>query len=316
MVKYDGGNKMTLLEKADLMTAIVTPFDKEGEIDYASLERLTNYLIEHGSNGFVIGGTTGETPELSHDEKIELYKHFGKIVNGRVPVIAGTGSNNTKETISFTNEVAQIDGIDYALVVVPPYNKPNQRGMEAHFTTVADNVDLPIVIYNIPGRTGVKMTQETVVKLSHHPNIAAVKQCASLEELEYIVEHRDPNFAVFTGEDAQALTARVLGGDGVISVASHTYIDQMRQMYDALYKGDYQTAGKLQRWLTPRMAALFMFPSPSPVKAVLNAQGFSTGSCRLPILPLNEEEKRELEGALSLPANSLTTKNLPLNLGE
>lgn len=251
---------MTLLEKADLMTAIVTPFDKEGEIDYASLERLTNYLIEHGSNGFVIGGTTGETPELSHDEKIELYKHFGKIVNGRVPVIAGTGSNNTKETISFTNEVAQIDGIDYALVVVPPYNKPNQRGMEAHFTTVADNVDLPIVIYNIPGRTGVKMTQETVVKLSHHPNIAAVKQCASLEELEYIVEHRDPNFAVFTGEDAQALTARVLGGDGVISVASHTYIDQMRQMYDALYKGDYQTAGKLQRWLTPRMAAPIYVP--------------------------------------------------------
>ena len=307
---------MTLLQNADLMTAIVTPFDDEGNIDYGRLEYLTNYLIEHGSNGFFIGGTTGETPELTHDEKIELYQHFGEIVNGRVPVIAGTGSNNTKETIAFTNEVAQINGIDYALVVVPPYNKPNQRGMVAHFTAVADNVDLPIIIYNIPGRTGVKMAQETVVELSHHQNIAAVKQCTSLEELEYIVEHRDPDFAVFTGEDAQALTARVLGANGVISVASHTYVDQMRQMYDSLYRGDYQTAGKWQRWLTPRMAALFMFPSPSPVKAVLNAQGFNVGSCRLPILPLNEEEKRELEAALSLPTNSLTTKNLPLNLGE
>ncbi len=175
--------------------------------------------------------------------------------------------------------------------------------MVAHFTAVADNVDLPIIIYNIPGRTGVKMAQETVVELSHHQNIAAVKQCTSLEELEYVVEHCDPDFAVFTGEDAQALTARVLGANGVISVASHTYVD-------------HQTAGKLQRWLTPRMAALFMFPSPSPVKAVLNAQGFNVGSCRLPILPLNEEEKRELEAALSLPTNSLTTKNLPLNLGE
>lgn len=307
---------MTTLADADLMTAIVTPFDEEGQIDFGSLERLANYQIEHGSRGFVIGGTTGETPELTHDEKIELYQRFGEIVNGRVPVIAGTGSNNTKETIAFTNEVGHIKGIDYALVVVPPYNKPNQRGMVAHFTTIADNVNIPIVMYNIPGRTGVKMAQETVVKLSHHKNIVAVKQCASLEELEYIVEHKDPSFAVFTGEDAQALTARVVGANGVISVAIHNYVDQMRQMYDALYRGDFKTAGKLQRWLTPRMAALFMFPSPSPVKAVLNAQGFAVGGCRLPILPLNEEEKRQLEGALSLPAESLTAKNLPLNLGE
>lgn len=307
---------MTTLANADLMTAIVTPFDEEGQIDFASLERLTNYQIEHGSKGFVIGGTTGETPELTHDEKLELYQRFGEIVNGRVPVIAGTGSNNNKETIAFTNEVAKINGIDYALVVVPPYNKPNQRGMVAHFTTIADSVNLPIVMYNIPGRTGVKMAQETVVQLSHHKNIVAVKQCASLEELQYIVEHRDPDFAVFTGEDAQALTARVLGANGVISVAAHNYADQMRQMYDALYRGDFQAAGKLQRWLTPRMAALFMFPSPSPVKAVLNAQGFAVGGCRLPILSLNEEEKRQLEQALSLPAESLTAQNLPLNLGE
>lgn len=304
------------LADADLLTAIVTPFDDAGKIDFASLKKLTNYLIDQGSNGFVIGGTTGETPTLTHDEKIKLYQEFGKIVGGRVPVIAGTGSNNTAETIAFTNEVATIPGIDYALVVVPPYNKPNQRGMVAHFTTVADQVKIPIVMYNIPGRTGVKMAAETIIKLSQHPNIAAVKQCASLEELEEVVAGKAADFAVFTGEDAQALTARVLGANGVISVASHSYAPQMRQMYDALYKGDYQEAGRLQRWLTPKMAALFMYPSPSPVKALLNAQGFATGSCRLPILPLNEDEQRSLAAALDLPAEKLLNKQLPLNLGE
>ena len=306
---------MFSLENADLMTAIVTPFNDDGTINYDSLTKLTNYLIDHGSNGFVIGGTTGETPTLSHDEKLDLYRHFGVIVNGRVPVIAGTGSNNTAETIEFTNEVAAIEGIDYALVVVPPYNKPNQRGMVAHFTAVADAAKIPLVMYNIPGRTGSKMAQETVVKLSAHPNIAAVKQCASLPELEYIVEHKADDFCVFTGEDAQALTAIALGANGVISVASHSYCDQMREMLDDLHQGKVAEAGRLQRWLTPRMAALFMFPSPSPVKAVLNAQGFATGGCRLPILALNDEEKGQLEAALSLPSGSLT-KELPLNLGE
>lgn len=303
------------LRDADLLTAIITPFNDEGKIDYDALSKLTNYLIKEGSNGFVIGGTTGETPELSHDEKLDLYRHFGEIVDGRIPVIAGTGSNNTKETIAFTNEVAKIDGIDYALVVVPPYNKPNQRGMIAHFTTVADNVNIPIVMYNIPGRTGSKMEAETIVTLSHHKNIAAVKQCAGLEEMEYIIEHKEPNFCVFSGEDVQALTSRVLGANGVISVASHSYTPQMREMFDDLYKGDYQAAAKIQRWLTPKMAALFMFPSPSPVKALLNAQGFKVGGCRLPIMTLNDDEKSQLAKALDLPADALNGE-LPLNLGD
>lgn len=303
------------LKDADLLTAIVTPFNDQDQIDFDVLEKLTNYLIKEGCNGFVIGGTTGETPELTHDEKIELYQRFGQIVDGRVPVIAGTGSNNTKETIEFTNEVAEINGIDYALVVDPPYNKPNQRGMIAHFTTVADNVNIPIIIYNIPGRTGSKIEAETLVELSHHDNIAGVKQCASLEEMEYIIEHKDPNFVVFSGEDAQSLTARVLGANGVISVASHCYTPQMREMYDDLYRGDYQAAAKLQRWLTPKMAALFMFPSPSPVKAVLNAQGFAVGGCRLPIMTLNDDEKQQLAKALDLSADALNG-DLPLNLGE
>lgn len=299
----------------DLLTAIVTPLDEDKKVNYDSLEKLTNYLIEQGCNGFVIGGTTGETPTLSHDEKIELYQKFGAIVNGRVPVIAGTGSNNTAETITFTNEVAQIKGIDYALVVVPPYNKPNQRSMIAHFEAVAENVKMPILIYNIPGRTGVKMEKETIVKLSHISNIKGIKQCASLEELEYIIDHKDEDFQVFTGEDTQALTARLLGANGVVSVASHLYCQLMRKMYDDLYSGYYPEAATIQRWLTPRMQALFMFPSPSPVKAVLNAQGFKTGGCRLPLVSLNNKEKATLAEHLGLASDALTHK-LPLDLGK
>lgn len=306
---------MTKLRDADLLTAIVTPFGENEKINFDSLKKLTNYLIDQGTNGFVIGGTTGETPELSHDEKIELYVKFGEIVNGRVPVIAGTGSNNTAETVAFTNEVAKIKGIDYALIVVPPYNKPDQRSMVAHFTVVAENVNLPILIYNIPGRTGVKMTQETIVQLSHVENIKGIKQCASLEELEYIIDHKDSDFQVFTGEDSQALTARLLGANGVVSVASHIYSKQMREMYDNLYAGNYPEAARLQRWLTPKMAALFMYPSPSPVKAVLNAQGFNTGDCRLPLVSLNNEEKVILAQKLGLRDDALMNE-LALDLGK
>lgn len=306
---------MTRLRDADLLTAIVTPFSENEKINFDSLKKLTNYLIDQGTNGFVIGGTTGETPELSHDEKIELYTKFGEIVNGRVPVIAGTGSNNTAETVAFTNEVAKIKGIDYALIVVPPYNKPDRRSMVAHFTAVAENVNLPILIYNIPGRTGVKMTQETIVQLSHVENIKGIKQCASLEELEYIIDHKDSDFQVFTGEDSQALTARLLGANGVVSVASHIYSKQMREMYDNLYAGNYPEAARLQRWLTPKMAALFMYPSPSPVKAVLNAQGFNTGDCRLPLVSLNNEEKVILAQKLGLRDDALMNE-LALDLGK
>ena len=293
------------LQDADLMTAIITPFTEDDKIDFNTLEELTNDLIEQGSNGFVIGGTTGETPTLTHDEKIELYTRFSQIVDGRAVIIAGTGSNNTKETIAFTNEVAAIPGIDYALVVVPPYNKPNQRSMVAHFTAVAGSVNLPVVIYNIPGRTGVKMDVSTILQLAQHPNIAGIKQCASIEEIEQLVTEAPSDFAVFTGEDAQALSARVLGAAGVISVATHLYCRQMRQMYDDLYAGDYAAAGAMQRWLTPKMNALFMYPSPSPVKAVLNAQGYQVGGCRLPLVPLNDEEKENLALNLGLASDAL-----------
>ena len=305
---------MTNFDKADLMTAIITPFNKEGKVDYPGLKELTEHLINTGSNGFVIGGTTGETATMTHDEKIELYTKFAQIIAGRVPVIAGTGSNNTAQTVAFTQEVGQIPGIDMALVVAPYYNKPNQRGIIAHFEKVAENSPVPIIIYNIPGRTGIKISKETLVSLSHNPKIAGVKQCAELEDLEYIVEHAASDFLVYTGEDLQSLTAKVLGAKGVISVASHVYGSTMREMYDDLDQGKVAAAGKLQRQLMPKMQALFMYPSPSPVKAVLNAQGLPAGGCRLPIVDLNEAEKRQLAVHLGLAESALLHK-LPLELG-
>ena len=305
---------MTNFDKADLMTAIITPFNKEGKVDYPGLKELAEHLINTGSNGFVIGGTTGETATMTHDEKIELYTKFAQIIAGRVPVIAGTGSNNTAQTVAFTQEVGQIPGIDMALVVAPYYNKPNQRGITAHFETVAANSPVPIIIYNIPGRTGIKISKETLVDLSHNPKIAGVKQCTDLEDLEYIVEHAASDFLVYTGEDLQSLTAKVLGAKGVISVASHVYGSAMREMYDDLDQGKVATAGKLQRRLMPKMQALFMYPSPSPVKAVLNAQGLPAGGCRLPIVDLNEAEKRQLAIHLGLAESALLHK-LPLELG-
>ena len=305
---------MTNFDKSDLMTAIITPFNKEGKVDYPGLKELTEHLINTGSNGFVIGGTTGETATMTHDEKIELYTKFAQIIAGRVPVIAGTGSNNTEQTVAFTQEVGQIPGIDMALVVAPYYNKPNQRGITAHFETVAANSPVPIIIYNIPGRTGIKISKETLVDLSHNPKIAGVKQCTDLEDLEYIIEHAASDFLVYTGEDLQSLTAKVLGAKGVISVASHVYGSAMREMYDDLDQGKVAAAGKLQRRLMPKMQALFMYPSPSPVKAVLNAQGLPAGGCRLPIVDLNEAEKRQLAVHLGLAESALLHK-LPLELG-
>ena len=289
-----------MFENVDLMTAIITPFDDNEKIDFSALKKLTEHLLDTGSKGFVVGGTTGETPTLTEAEKLELYQKFVEIVDGRVPIIAGAGSNNTAQTIDFIKKLSQIKGIDMALVVVPYYNKPNQRGMKAHFETIAKNSPLPIMIYNIPGRTGVLMEKETVVELANNPNIQGVKQCNTMEDLEYIVEHAPKDFNVYSGEDAQALFAKVIGANGVVSVASHLYGTEMTEMYQALDEGNYQIAGKIQRQLTPKMAALFMYPSPSPVKAALNHVGYQVGGCRLPILALNEAEQTKLFKILDL----------------
>ena len=289
------------MQRAELITAIVTPFNDRDEIDYDSMQRLVDHLIDQGTDGFVVGATTGEGPTLSHDEKITLYTRFVAMVHGRALVIANSGSNNTRETTDFTHEVGGIAGIDATLVVVPYYNKPDQDGMIAHYTTVAASAQKPIIIYNIPGRTGVDMLPETVATLAQDPMIQGIKQCGSLAALSDIIDRtKHDSFNVWTGEDAQALTIKTLGGMGVISVASHLYAHSIREMYRALDRGDITTVAALQRQLLPKMAALFHFPSPAPTKAALNALGFKVGSPRLPLLPLTAAQQQELAHLLGV----------------
>ena len=272
------------------MTAMVTPFGKDGNVDYELLKKLIDHLLSTGTDGILVSGTTGEGPTLTEEEKIELIEKTVEYVAGRVPVVAGTGSNNTKATIEYTNKVAKIDGVDAALVVVPYYNKPDQAGMIAHFTAVTDNVDLPIVMYNIPGRTGVTMEVKTIAELSKHQNIIGIKDCTGIVNMAEIVANTPDDFLAFTGEDADALAARNVGAQGVISVASHLFGKEISQMYAANSKGDNEIAGELMRDLTPKMKALFSHPSPSPVKAALNHVGIEVGGCRLPILALDDAQ--------------------------
>ncbi|MBU7474115.1 4-hydroxy-tetrahydrodipicolinate synthase [Lactiplantibacillus pentosus] len=287
------------LSSAHIITAMVTPFDEQHHIDYQQLEQLIEYLLANGTEGLVVGGTTGEGPTLSIAEKRDLYTRTARFVHGRVPIIANTGSNNTAETIKFTHIVSQIIGIDAALVVVPPYNKPNQAGMLAHFTAIAEQGGLPVMIYNIPGRVGVKMNVSTILTLAQNPNIVAVKQCGTDEELAAIIEDAPRDFLVYTGEDAQTLTALVYGGQGVVSVASHLFGSEMAAMRTHLTTGEVAEAAQIQCRLIPKMTALFNQPSPAPVKAALNAQHHRVGTPRLPILPLSTSEQRQLLNCLA-----------------
>lgn len=279
---------------AHILTAMVTPFDDEGNYSSKRTKNLINYLLDNGTEGLLVSGTTGEAPTLSEDEKLQLIKDSVKFIDGRVPLMVGTGSNNTQQTIDYTNKVADIDGVDAALVVVPYYNKPNQKGMIAHFRKVADYSNLPIIIYNIPGRTGVTMEVDTIIELAQHDNIIGIKDCTGVENIAKIVENVPEDFLVYSGEDAEALSARVLGGQGIISVASHIYGDNMKTMYSSLESGDVSMAGKIMRDLIPKAEALFSYPSPSPVKAALNKIGYNVEGCRLPIVSLDKNEENEL----------------------
>ena len=212
----------------------------------------------------------------------------------RGPVIANVGDNNTAQSVALAAEVSAIPGIDAILAVTPYYNKPSQKGMLAHFTAIADASAVPVMLYNIPGRSAVGLTNDSVVTLAQHPNINAVKQVTSIDDLAYLVEHTPADFAVYTGEDAQTLAAKAIGATGTISVAAHLYSPEMCDLFLAFHDGDLGKAGQLQRWLTPRMNTLFSYPSPAPVKAVLAEKGEVQNLTRLPIVPLDENETADV----------------------
>ena len=288
-----------MYENIELITAIITPFTANDQIDYVALDRLADRLLHDGTQGFVIGGTTGESPTLTHDEKIALYTHFAAHIGNRGVVVANVGDNNTAHSVALAREVSAIPGVDGLLAVTPYYNKPSQAGMIAHFTAIADASSVPVMLYNIPGRSAVGLTNESVVTLAQHPMINAVKQVTTIDDLAFLVGHTPTDFAVYTGEDAQTLAAKVVGATGTISVAAHVYSREMADLFAAVAGGNIETAGRLQRWLTPRMNAFFRYPSPAPVKAILAQRGEIENTTRLPILPLTDVELADVQATLN-----------------
>lgn len=288
-----------MYENIELITAIITPFTANDQIDYVALDRLADRLLHEGTQGFVIGGTTGESPTLTYDEKIALYTHFAAHIGNRGVVVANVGDNNTAHSVALAKEVSAIPGVDGLLAVTPYYNKPSQAGMIAHFTAIADASSVPVMLYNIPGRSAVGLTNESVVTLAQHPMINAVKQVTTIDDLAFLVGHTPADFAVYTGEDAQTLAAKVVGATGTISVAAHVYSREMADLFAAVADGNIETAGRLQRWLTPRMNAFFRYPSPAPVKAVLAQRGEIDNTTRLPILPLTDVELADVQATLN-----------------
>ncbi|MGJ6088803.1 4-hydroxy-tetrahydrodipicolinate synthase [Streptococcus suis] len=282
------------LRDVKIITAMITPFKEDGSINFEVLPELIEHLLSHHTEGILLAGTTAESPTLTHEEELELFGAVKKIVNGRVPLIAGIGTNDTRDSIEFAKEVAAFGGFAAGLAIVPYYNKPSQEGMYQHFKAIADASDLPIIIYNIPGRVVVEMTPETMLRLAEHPNIIGVKECTSLANMAYLIEHRPDDFLIYTGEDGDAFHAMNLGADGVISVASHTNGDEMYEMFTAIEQQDIRTAAAIQRKFIPKVNALFSYPSPAPVKAVLNYLGFEVGPLRLPLVPCPEEDAKRI----------------------
>lgn len=272
-------------------TAMVTPFDHKGHIDFAKTTQLVNHLIDNGTDSLVVAGTTGESPTLSKEEKIALFQHVVKVVDKRVPVIAGTGSNNTYATIELTKKAEEI-GVDAIMIVAPYYNKPKQEGLYQHFKAAAEATTLPVMVYNIPGRSVVNILPETVIKLAEIPNVVAVKEASGdLNAMTKIIANTPDDFLLYSGDDGLTLPVLAIGGAGIVSVASHVIGNEMQAMVDAFFSGRNADAAKMHQRLLPVMEGLFAAPSPAPVKTALQLKGLDVGSVRLPMVPLTEQER-------------------------
>ncbi|MFP3663589.1 4-hydroxy-tetrahydrodipicolinate synthase [Priestia sp. SIMBA_032] len=289
-----------------VLTAMVTPFDQNGEIDFNATKTLVEHLITNGTDGLVVAGTTGESPTLTTEEKIELFKCVVKAAAGRVHVIAGTGSNNTQASISLT-KLAEETGVDGIMLVAPYYNKPSQEGLYQHFKTIAESTSLPVMLYNIPGRSIVNISVETIVRLSEIPNVVSIKEASgNLDDMAEIISKTPSDFTLYSGDDGLTIPVLAIGGTGVISVASHIIGNDMQEMINAFKNGDVQKAAAIHRNLLPIMRTLFIAPSPSPVKAALNLNGIQVGGVRLPMVPLSNKEQSALEKVLQTSGINVT----------
>jgi len=278
-----------------VITAMVTPFTADGAVDYAMAERLAAALVADGSDGLVVCGTTGESPTLTWDEEYELFKVVRSAVGSQANVIAGTGSNATSEAIAATQKAAQL-GLDGALSVVPYYNKPPQQGLYRHFEAIARACpDLPLMVYNIPGRTGQGLDPETVAQLARLDNAVALKDSSgSLDRISQIRQLTDASFAIYSGDDYITLPFLSVGATGVVSVASHLVGSQLQQLIRNFEAGNVAAARQIHLQLYPLFRALFASTNPIPIKAALAQQGWSVGAPRLPLCELDAESQAQL----------------------
>jgi 4-hydroxy-tetrahydrodipicolinate synthase len=273
------------MEIGRLLTAMVTPFDREGQVDYDQTQRLASALLDSGSDGLVVVGTTGEAPTLTHDEKLRLFAAVKEAAGGRGAVLAGAGTNDTAASIELSQE-AERAGVDGVLLTAPYYNKPTQEGLYRHFEAIARSTRLPCVMYNIPSRTGVNMTADTTLRLSRVPNIVGVKEASGdLAQVAAIIDDAGEEFHVWSGDDALTLPILAIGGYGVIAVVSHLTGTQLHQLIEDFLAGRTAEAARAHRQLLPLMQVLMTAASnPSPVKYALNQIGFLVGAPRLPLV--------------------------------
>jgi len=292
-LNFRGKNKL-----GRLLTAMVTPFNVQGEVNYQQARRLALALLDSGSDGVVVSGTTGECATLNREEKLRLFAETKSALGKRGTVIAGTGSYNTKESQELTKE-AEETGVDACLLVVPYYNRPTQQGLCEHFKAIAQSTTLPCILYNVPSRTVTNLAADTVIKLSQIDNIVGVKEASTnLGQIAEIIQGTKEDFLVYSGNDSDAFPILALGGYGVISVASHLVGIQIRDMIQKFLNGSLQEAAKIHLHLLPLVNALFIVSNPIPVKWALNYLGFSVGKPRLPLTELDEKSTDLLQAAL------------------
>jgi 4-hydroxy-tetrahydrodipicolinate synthase len=288
-----------MTEIGRLLTAMATPFNAEGEVDLNQTVRLAQALLDSGSDGVVVVGTTGESPTLTEKEKWSMFAAVKRAIGGRGAVIAGTGSYSTAESIHLTQEAEQI-GVDGVLLVVPYYNKPSQEGLFRHFEAIARSTRLPCILYNVPSRTVTNMTAETTIRLSRVPNIVGIKEASGdLAQIGRIIENTRDDFLVWSGNDEDTLPILSIGGYGVVSVASHLVGSQIQDMIQAFLAGNTGKAAQLHRRMLPLVKALFLIGSPSPLKYALNHVGFPVGSPRLPLVEPDEEIAEKIRAELA-----------------
>ncbi|MCI0813372.1 MAG: 4-hydroxy-tetrahydrodipicolinate synthase [Chloroflexi bacterium] len=288
-----------MAEIGRLITAMITPFDEQGEVNYREARRLAVALVDSGSDGLVVTGTTGETPTLSQDEKLRLYQETKSAVGDRAAIIAGSTTYNTAQSVEASRDAERL-GVDAILMTVPSYNKPPQEGLYQHFKTIAESVSLPCILYNVPSRTATNMTVDTTVRLSHVDNIVGVKEASSdLVQITKIIRDTDDDFRVWSGNDDETFPIMCAGGYGVVSVLSHLVGNQIKAMMGMILEGDIESAASEHRRLLDIFKIMFLVSNPIPVKYSVGMAGFDVGRPRLPLVPPDEATAAQIDAVVS-----------------